>query len=206
MGDVMDEVKRAQQEMNKKKEDKPGKDTYATLSVSLEEAVLGAKKPVKYERGVECKSCKGTGRIPSTFIDCDCDNGFQLMARDIDVTVPPGVGEGSTLRIKDQGGDGQPPGSLYVTIKAPAMNAGASITRRGADLYSDVVVRFPKKGEASSVRVRTVDGTWGNLSVAADADKGKALRIKGKGAPVKPGSDECGDHYFTIKDVIYESE
>lgn len=48
-----------------------------------------------------------------------------------------------------------------------------------------------------------VKGDWGNLKVAADAEAGAALRIKGRGAPVKPGSSERGDHYFVVKKVVY---
>ena len=87
------------------------------------------------------------------------------------------------------------------------MNAGATIVRDGADLITrGVVVRFPERGEPTSVRVRTVEGEWGNLKVAADAKPGQGLKIRGRGAPAKPGGDERGDHLFVIERVVYEDE
>ena len=85
------------------------------------------------------------------------------------------------------------------------MSEGAAITRDGNDLISrDIVARFPKAGAPTSVRVRTVEGEWGTLSVPADAKVGQALRIRGRGAPAKPGGDERGDHLFVIGKIVVE--
>ena len=103
--------------------------------------------------------------------------------------------------------EGAPNGELYVKVTAAEMTEGGIITRNGADLYTDVsIIRFPSRGESTSIRVRTIEGDWGNLKVAADAEAGTALRIKGRGAPVKPNASERGDHLFVIKKVVYEDE
>ena len=70
-------------------------------------------------------------------------------------------------------------------VRAAAMSAGAAVARDGNDLISrDIVARFPKAGEPTSVRVRTIEGEWGNLTVPADAKVGQALRIRGRGGLV----------------------
>lgn len=189
--------------------DAPGKDVRTALRVTLEEAVLGTKMPLTYTRECVCGGCEGTGRLSSTFIGCEECRGAGMVSEEtrIEVTVPAGVSDGATLRLKEQGGQGTPNGGLYVKIDAAAMNQGGIITRVGADLYTDVqIVRFPVRGEATAIRVRTVEGDWGNLAVAADAEVGKALRIRGRGAPVKPGSKERGDHLFVVKKVLYEDD
>lgn len=189
--------------------DTPGVDVRADMRVTLEEAVLGAKKPLTYGRECVCASCQGTGRLSSTFITCDACGGTGKTTKEtrVEVTVPAGVPDGATLRLKEQGGEGTPNGELYVKVAAAAMTQGGIIRRLGADLYTDVpVVRFPARGEPASVRVRTVEGDWGSLAVAADAEAGAALRIRGRGAPVKPGSSERGDHLFVVKKVVYENE
>ena len=40
----------------------------------------------------------------------------------------------------------------------------------------------------------------------ADVEAGAALRIRGRGAPIKPGSTERGDHLFVVKKVTYEDD
>ena len=204
-----DEVIGAKKAMERNAAAAPGKDVTRDLQVTLEEAVLGAKKSLSFERKRVCPTCQGTCRLPQTFIDCDqcAAVGRISTPTEVTVTVPPGVADGATLRLKDQGDDGDPPGQLYVNVRAASMNAGATIVRDGADLITrGVVVRFPKRGEPTSVRVRTVEGEWGNLKVAADAKPGQGLKIRGRGAPAKPGGDERGDHLFVIERVVYEDE
>ena len=191
------------------RDDAPGKDARASLDVTLEEAVLGTKRPVSYVRRVACATCDGAGRLPQTFIDCDACGAEGMVSKDaeVTVTVPAGVVDGSTLRLKAQGDEGSPAGDLYVTVRAANMTAGAGIRRDGADLITrGVVVRFPERGEPTTVRVRTIEGEWGNLKVDPGANVGQGLRIAGRGAPKKIGGDERGDHLFIIEDVVYEAE
>ena len=86
-------------------------------------------------------------------------------------------------RAGQEGDQGAPSdGDLYVKVAEEGVNKGGIIRRQGADLYTDVVVRYPRRGEDTSVRVRTVEGDWGNLKVASDAGWiGTAHR--GPGAP-----------------------
>ena len=203
-----DEVLGAKKAMERDASKNPGADVRATVDVTLEQSVLGAEVPLTYSRRCVCPTCGGAGRLPQTFIDCDtCEGNRGLVSEDVSVTVsvPKGVSNGATLRLRDQGDEGSPPGQLYVTVRAAAMSAGAAVARDGNDLISrDIVARFPKAGEPTSVRVRTIEGEWGNLTVPADAKVGQALRIKGRGAPVKPGADERGDHLFVIGKIVVQ--
>lgn len=203
-----DEVLGAKKAMERDASKKPGADVRATVDVTLEQSVLGAEVPLTYSRRCVCPTCGGAGRLPQTFIDCDtCEGNRGLVSEDVSVTVsvPKGVSNGATLRLRDQGDAGSPPGQLYVTVRAAAMSAGAAVARDGNDLISrDIVARFPKAGEPTSVRVRTIEGEWGNLTVPADAKVGQALRIRGRGAPVKPGADERGDHLFVIGKIVVQ--
>jgi DnaJ-class molecular chaperone len=203
-----DEVLGAKKAMERDASKNPGEDVRATVDVTLEQSVLGAEVPLTYSRRRVCPGCGGAGRLPQTFIDCDtCEGNRGTVSEDVSVTVsvPGGVSSGATLRLRDQGDEGSPPGQLYVTVRAAAMSDGAAIVRDGNDLISrDIVARFPKKGAPTSVRVRTVEGEWGTLSVPADAKVGQALRIRGRGAPAKPGGDERGDHLFVIGKIVVE--
>lgn len=204
------EVVGAKKAMDRKAGQTPGKDVYADLRCTLEESVLGGKVKVSYPRRVICPTCDGKGRLPQTFIDCDkCENNCGLVTRECvaTVTVPPGVASGATLRLKGEGDQGSPTdGDLYVKVAAETVSKGGIIRRQGADLYTDVVVRYPKRGEDTSVRVRTVEGDWGTLKVSADAKIGSALRIGGRGAPTAPGETTRGDHFFVITKIAFDED
>lgn len=204
------EVVGAKKAMDRKAGQTPGKDVYADLRCTLEESVLGGKVKVSYPRRVICPTCDGKGRLPQTFIDCDkCENNCGLVTRECvaTVTVPPGVASGATLRLKGEGDQGSPAdGDLYVKVAAETVSKGGIIRRQGADLYTDVVVRYPKRGAGTSVRVRTVEGDWGTLKVSADAKIGSALRIGGRGAPTAPGETTRGDHFFVITKIAFDED
>ena len=117
------------------------------------------------------------------------------------------MASGATLRLKGEGDQGSPAdGDLYVKVAAETVSKGGIIRRQGADLYTDVVVRYPKRGEDTSVRVRTVEGDWGTLKVSADAKIGSALRIGGRGAPTAPGETTRGDHFFVITKIAFDED
>lgn len=68
-----------------------------------------------------CEGCNGEGMLKSTTIRCTpCGGkGRQLVTRKINVKVPPGVQNGSTVRVKEQGDYGKPPGNLMVETYVP---------------------------------------------------------------------------------------
>ena len=70
------EVVGAKKAMERRFGDQPGKDVRAELRITLDEAVLGVKKQLTYERECVCAGCDGAGRLSGTFIDCDkCEGG-----------------------------------------------------------------------------------------------------------------------------------
>ena len=204
-----DEVLGAKKAMDRDASKKPGQDVRASVDCTLEQAILGADVPLTYSRRYVCPTCNGQGRLPQTFIDCDtCEVNVGTITKEtsVTVTVPPGIKNGATLRLKDQGDEGTPPGQLYVTVKAANMTQGAVIVRDGDDLITrDVVARFQKKDEPTSIRVQTIEGDWGNLSVPTDAKVGQGLRIKGRGVAKTPGGTERGDHLFVIGKIVVEA-
>ena len=141
-----DEVLGAKKAMERDASKNPGEDVRATVDVTLEQSVLGAEVPLTYSRRRVCPGCGGAGRLPQTFIDCDtCEGNRGTVSEDVSVTVsvPGGVSSGATLRLRDQGDEGSPPGQLYVTVRAAAMSDGAAIVRDGK--------RFDLPGHRGSV-------------------------------------------------------
>jgi DnaJ-class molecular chaperone len=91
------------------------------MNVSLEQAVLGGEKELKYEAKVLCAACEGRGNLKGTAIVCSqcAGQGRYRMEKTISVKVPPGVNDGSTIRLKAMGEHGVPPGNLLVRARSP---------------------------------------------------------------------------------------
>lgn len=150
-----------------------------------------------------CSRCGGTG----TVIEHPCPEcagtGQTRVLKKFTVPFPPGVKDGTKIRLKGKGEPGRrggPPGDLYVIAE---VEESPLFERRGADLVIEVPVTMVEAALGATVRVPTPDGTVA-LKVPAGTQSGKLLRLKGKGAPRLGGSGK-GDLLARIRVVIPES-
>jgi DnaJ-class molecular chaperone len=98
----------------------------------------------------------------------------------VDVTVPAGIAEGGTIRLKGQGGPnpyGGPAGDALVTIRvAPDPRFRAE----GLNLRVDVPVTLYDAVLGGKVRVPTLDGTV-EMKIPPRSTGTRTMRLKGKG-------------------------
>jgi curved DNA-binding protein len=116
----------------------------------------------------------------------------------ITVKIPPGVGDGQTIRLRGQGEQGPSngtPGDLLITIRVAPHPL---FRRNGLDLEIDVPVTVGEAALGTKVDVPSPHGTI-SLKIPAGASSGKRLRIKGQGVHRK---DEKGDLYAVIQIVL----
>jgi molecular chaperone DnaJ len=147
-----------------------------------------------------CPRCHGEGRINET--PCkDCQRRGRVERDEtVSVKIPPGVNDGSTLRIARKGGQGMnggPPGDLYVRIR---IGPHPVFSRKGDDIHSSVDVSIPEAVLGGKVQVSTVDGGV-NMTIPPGTQNGQKLRLKGRGAPHLKGSGR-GDHYVEVRVLI----
>ena len=112
------------------------------------------------------------------------------------VTIPAGVENGQTLRLRGQGGPGRnggPAGDLYITFR---VETPAEYERRGADLYKTVDVPYTTMVLGGKVTVDTPTGAVA-VPVPELSQNGKRIRLKGKGLPVYKQST-TGNLYLTL--------
>ena len=118
------------------------------------------------------------------------------------VTIPAGVEDGQTLRLRGQGSPGVgggPAGDLYITFR---VSTPPEYERRGADLYKTVDVPLTTMVLGGKVSVSTPTGTV-NVPVPEGSPNGKKVRLKGKGLPVYKKSDR-GHLYLTLQAKLPE--
>ena len=113
------------------------------------------------------------------------------------VTIPAGVEDGQTLRLRGQGSPGAgggPAGDLYITFR---VETPSDYRREGADLYKRTEVDLYTMLLGGKITVATPTGAV-SLPVAEGTQNGKRVRLKGKGLPVYKGSTN-GDLYLDLE-------
>jgi molecular chaperone DnaJ len=137
-----------------------------------------------------CPQCKGRGRIGRPCQVCS-GSGRVMGTERIRVTIPPGVKEGSRVRVAGKGEpgvDGGPPGDLYLIIR---IQSHPILTREGDNLHMEVPITVREAVEGATITIPTVEGAV-NVKVPAGSQSGQTLKLRGKGA-VNPKSKERGD-------------
>lgn len=117
--------------------------------------------------GKPCAVCGGTGRV----------EGVET----IKVTIPPGVHEGSKVRVAgkgEPGSGGGKPGDLILVIH---VRAHRLLSRSGDNLIMELPVTVKEAVAGASVEVPTVDGAV-KVRIPPGSQSGQTLKVKGKGA------------------------
>jgi len=172
----------------------PGEDRETEIALTLEEAYRGGEKTVQLAAGAVCSVCGGTGRARERFCAACGGTGVNRKETTLTIKIPPGVREGSRIRLRGQGGEGVAGGrrgDLYLTVRlAPHPTFALS----GSDLETEVVLRPEQAALGDRVPVPTLDGEV-FMKVPAGVHAGTRLRLKGKGWPDGAGR---GDEYVKV--------
>lgn len=122
--------------------------------------------------------------------------------RSLDVTIPAGVREGQVLRLQGQGGAGTGGGPAGDALIKVHVAPHPFFRREGDDIHLDLPVTLAEAVLGARIMVPTPTGPVA-MSIPANSNTGKMLRLRGKGIP-RPGGPP-GDEYVTLKVVLPES-
>lgn len=120
--------------------------------------------------------------------------------RSLDVTIPVGLEDGQTLRLRGQGGagwNGAPAGDALIEV---SVQPHPYFSREGNDIHLELPVTVAEAVLGAKVAVPTLSGSV-SLSVPRHSDAGRQLRLRGRGIPAHAGRP-AGDLYVTLKVVI----
>ncbi|MBF9033287.1 DnaJ domain-containing protein [Rhodobacterales bacterium HKCCE2091] len=117
----------------------------------------------------------------------------------IEISVPAGVRDGQTLRLRGKGGPGYgkgAPGDALVTIGV----AEHPVFRRdGDDLEIELPITVDEAVLGAKVEVPTIGGPVA-MTIPKGASSGDRLRLRGRG--VAPAGGKAGDQYVRLKIVL----
>lgn len=116
--------------------------------------------------------------------------------KNIRLTIPAGIENGQTIKIKGHGGpgiNGGPAGDLFITFSIPN---DPEFKRVGNDLYKNVEIDLYTAVLGAEITVDTMSGKV-KLPVKPETQNGTKVKLKGKGFPVYKNENQFGDLYIT---------
>jgi DnaJ-class molecular chaperone len=120
----------------------------------------------------------------------------------LDVTIPPGMRDGQSLRLRGKGAPGAsggPPGDVLLEI---AVRPHGLFVRKDDDIHVELPISLKDAVLGGKVEVPTPSGPV-SMSVPKWTSSGKVLRLKGKGVPRANGTR--GDEYVTLRIALPET-
>lgn len=117
--------------------------------------------------------------------------------KNIRLTIPAGVKNGQTIRIKGYGGEGingGPKGDLNITFQ---IDNHTKFKRDGNNLYSSIDLDLYKSILGGEVVIDSFEGKV-KLKIAPETQNGTQVKLKGKGFPVYKKEGKFGDLIVTF--------
>ncbi len=144
-----------------------------------------------------CPDCHGSGKIiREKCPDCG-GTGYVASKKKIKVTIPAGIDNGQSVRIRDKGEpgtNGGPRGDLLVEVN---VSRHPIFQRQDMHIFSTVPISFAQAALGGDIRVKTVDGEV-IYTVKPGTKTDTKVRLKGKGVPSLRNAQIRGDHYVTL--------
>lgn len=144
-----------------------------------------------------CPNCNGTGKIIKEKCTSCFGTGYTSSKKKIRVTIPAGIDNGQSVRIREKGEpgvNGGPRGDLLVEVN---VSRHPIFQRQDMHIFSTVPISFAQAALGADIRVPTVDGDV-IYTVKPGTKTDTKVRLKGKGVPSLRNAQVRGDHYVTL--------
>ncbi len=128
-----------------------------------------------------CHVCAGAGEAPTVPCTSCGGEGRVRASRTVTVEIPPGVDDGTTLRLRGQGEAGVrggPDGDLFVQVH---VSRHEIFERDGHNLVCDLAVPLTQAVLGADIPVHTLDGEE-TIQIAPGTQHGSVMRLRGLGA------------------------
>lgn len=150
-----------------------------------------------------CPTCRGEGMVnPSPCGTCR-GTGAQQKRASITIKIPPGVREGTSLRISGAGNAGSrggPTGDLFVVIR---LQDDPHFVRNGDDLYVEERLSYPQAAMGGEISVKTMEEPV-TMKIPPGTQNGTLFRLRDRGMPHLEGRGQGDQFVKVIVDVPKE--
>ena len=144
-----------------------------------------------------CPDCHGTGKIVKDKCP-DCHgNGYITERKKIQVSIPAGIDNGQSVRIREKGEpgvNGGPRGDLLVEV---VVQRHEIFQRQDMNIFSTAPISYAQAALGGEVLIDTIDGKVA-YEVKPGTQTDTRVRLKGKGVPSLRNKQVRGDQYVTL--------
>jgi molecular chaperone DnaJ len=146
-----------------------------------------------------CPKCRGQGRVVRH--PCKACGGVGQIQKErmLSVEIPPGVEEGTRIRLSGEGQaglNGGPPGDLYIFL---SLKQHPIFQRDGDDLYCRVPIGFVTAALGGEIEVPTLSGSGTRIAIPDGTQTSHQFRLRGKGMPGLKSHGHYGDLFVEMR-------
>jgi molecular chaperone DnaJ len=146
-----------------------------------------------------CPKCRGQGRVVRN--PCKGCGGLGQIQKErtLSVEIPPGVEEGTRIRLSGEGQaglNGGPPGDLYIFL---SVKQHPIFQRDGQDLYCRVPIGFVTAALGGEIEVPTLAGNGTRIGIPEGTQTGHQFRLRSKGMPALKSNGHYGDLFVEMR-------
>jgi len=168
-------------------------------------STCGGRGQVRYQQGFfsisrTCPTCHGSGQVITRPCTRCHGEGRVRTERKLKINIPPGVDNGTRLRLAGEGEPGfnnGPPGDLYVVLK---VKEHPIFEREDADLHCTIPVNVAQAALGAEIKIPTLEGEE-TIKLPPGVQTGGVFRLRGKGVPHVNGHGR-GDLVLHINVII----
>jgi DnaJ-class molecular chaperone len=176
-----------------------GDNVEAEVGLTLEDAHHGVKRGIAFDAAEPCHNCGGTGTKDGKPCPTCHGSGVVRRRKNLDVTIPAGVRDGSIVRLAGEGEpgiNGGPAGDLLLHVRLEPHPLFRIVEED--DLEFDLPVAPWEAALGAKVRAPTLDGSV-ELTIRERTQAGQRLRLRGQGLNRRGGGRS--DLYARIRIV-----
>ena len=144
-----------------------------------------------------CPTCGGSGKVVKEKCPKCAGTGYTASKKKIKVTIPAGIDNGQSIRIREKGEpgvNGGPRGDLLVEVN---VSRHPIFQRVDMNILSTVSISFAIAALGGEIKIPTVDGDV-VCTIKPGTKTGTKVRLTGKGVPSLRNSQVRGDHLVTV--------
>jgi molecular chaperone DnaJ len=144
-----------------------------------------------------CPDCKGKGQvIKEKCPDC-YGTGYKSSRKKIQVSVPAGIDNGQSIRIRGKGEPGINGGERGDLLVEVTVSRHATFERQDYTVYSESPITFAQAALGGDIRIKTIDGEV-SFNIKPGTQTNTKIRLRGKGIPTLRNKQVRGDHIVTL--------
>lgn len=144
-----------------------------------------------------CPECKGKGKIIKEKCPDCYGTGYKSSRKKIQVSVPAGIDNGQSIRIRGKGEPGINGGERGDLLVEVVVSRHPIFERQDYTIYSTSPITFAQAAMGGDIRIKTIDGDV-LFNIKPGTQTNTKIRLKGKGIPTLRNKQVRGDHIVTL--------